>query len=463
MKPKQIDQITYDSSVLTLFGWSRSGPPQAIRYENQTVYLRETIQIERADVAQHFGGTSISWGFNTKFDINLSDFDISKLDAVFPDGEIVKAAKVPRIYVKIVMDRFAAASSRASSSRVRVGPSTGHLKDLSDSVWGEQRIHSGSPRVESHFDAHLVPLTAFPDNDPQWGVYQSDGTLIEAAAHKRGPGRLLLGQSERMWPRQDFAYIDETAVYGGLTIPHFGHFLLSSLSRHWRNWKDSFPSAKIYMHTMENLDVWLARPYIRQIMGALGYDAADFVPISTPLRVRHLIVPAASFVEQIEGYAAFGETGRLIGERLWRGPPANQRPEPAYLSKENLKDGVWRVENESELVKIFRAAGIRIVYPEMLSLPDQIRIFAEHSTIIGLVGSAFHASLFSSCGRRLIGINPSEYLNSNFVMIDKIKGNSGRYLHLVGGMSRLDDRPEFVNFFRFTSPRVTAEEILRLI
>lgn len=462
MKPKQIDQLSFDSGTLSISGWSQSGPPQSVRYDGRVIYQNKTIGVDRPDVVACCGPRSASWGFSTLFHMNLSDFDAGRLSVTFPDGEAVGGQSVHRIFVRVEVERVVRLDAQPSTARTTRAAASEHLRDLSNSVWGEQRVHSGPPRVESHFDAHLVPVIGFPDQDPHWGVYQSDGSLIDAAAHKRGPGRVLLGQSETMRARQDFSYVDEVGVYGGLTVPHFGHYLLSSLSRHWKNWKETFPGTKIYMHTMESLEGWLARPHVRQTMAALGYEDDDFVPIAGPIRMRHLIVPAAGFVEQCEAYRAFGEIGQRIGERLWQGGPPVSRSEPVYLSKERLRSGVWTLANETELVGALRGAGVRIVYPETLSLPEQIRIFAEHRTVLGLAGSALHTSLLSQGGHRLIGINPTEYLNSNFVLLDKLKDNSSTYVIPATGMVPADGGTDFIHAFALPDPQRMARELLRL-
>ncbi|GJD79210.1 glycosyltransferase family 61 protein [Methylobacterium gregans] len=336
------------------------------------------------------------------------------------------------------------------------------LRDLANNAWGEQTMRPGCPRVEAYFDAYLVPAVGFPDNDPLWGVYRSDGKLIEAAAHKRGPGRLLLGQSETLGTSTEFHTVDGPGIYGGLTIPHFGHYLLSTLSRYWTDLRADFPGSKIYIHTMEDLGGWLARPFVRQTLSALGFQDSDFVPIDRPMRLRHLIVPASSFIEQSVAFQAYGETGRLVGERLCGAPP-KVRSEPVYLSKEQLAGGVWTADNESDLVEALREAGVRIVYPETLSLPEQTRIFAEHRTIIGLAGSALHTSLLSGGGHRLIGLYPTEMVNSNFLLIDKIKNNRSSYLTPQGGLQRIGETSTFAHVYRIPEPRLIARELLAQI
>lgn len=335
------------------------------------------------------------------------------------------------------------------------------LRNLSDSVWGNHSVVSGRPRVEGYQNAHLIPLRGYPDDDPKWGAYDCEGRLIELAAYKRGPGRQLLGQAEAMDRQTEFCNVDVFGIYAGLNIPHYGHYLLSTLSRHWYDLKKLHPGAKIYYHVMEGLEHWFSRPFVSRTMTALGLRVEDFTPIDRPLRVRTLIVPGPAFIEQSQAHTVYGDTGQMIGEVLL-GKPVPLRPEPVYLSKEHLASGVWKATNESQLVDELRGAGVRIVYPETLDLRDQIRIFAEHRTIIGLAGSGLHTSLLSDGGKRIIALCPLPSINSNFLLLDRIKGNDGHYLGFSGGLQPVDALPGFGGTFEIPDTQSTARLMLEL-
>lgn len=335
------------------------------------------------------------------------------------------------------------------------------LRNISDNVWGEQTILSGSPRVEGYQNAQLVPLTGFPDHDPLWGAYDANGSLIELAAYKRGPGRQLLGQSETLNALHEFHYVDALGIYGGLNLPYYGHYLLSTLSRYWYDTKKSHPGVKIYLHLMEGLGDWYARPFVSQTMSALGLSADDFVAIDRPLRLRNLIVPGPAFIEQSQAYRKFDDVGRKIGEAALGGG-ALRRPEPVYLSKEHLKSGVWTATNESEIVLEMRRAGVRVIHPETMPLVEQIRVFFEHRTILGFAGSGLHTSLLTEGGHKIVALCPISSVNSNFVLIDLIKNNNSYYLGLDEGLRPSAASPNFGSMFEIPEPKAVAEKMLNL-
>lgn len=101
-------------------------------------------------------------------------------------------------------------------------------------VRGEVRL--AEPGIEVHEDVLYGPVASHAWHDePHWGIYDRAGHLVDAAAYHRGPGKTLVGQSrwlDRAASRAGDAP-DETYIYGGILIEHFGHFLLSSVSRFW--------------------------------------------------------------------------------------------------------------------------------------------------------------------------------------------------------------------------------------
>lgn len=337
------------------------------------------------------------------------------------------------------------------------------LQDLSSAVWGDQIVEKGLPRVEAYFGAQLVPLRAFPDNDPLWGVYRSDGSLIEVGAYKRGPGRQLLGQSEQLSEKFNYRYIDGSGIYCGFGNYHFGHYLLSTLSRFWLDLRRVEPYAKIYMHIIGEVKEWINIPFIKRTLSVFNITDDDIVPIREPLKIRRLIIPAPSFIEQSLAFKVFSDCGCSVGRSLLDSATVKRRGEPVYFSKERLKGGVWNMNNEADLVSILRQSGVRIVYPEEMDLSEQIRIFAEHNIILGLSGSAFHLSLLSEGGHRIIGICHSQAINSNFLLIDKIKDNKSSYYYVNDTMLLPNPDPGFSSTFRFSDPQMVGRELIKLL
>jgi capsular polysaccharide biosynthesis protein len=91
-----------------------------------------------------------------------------------------------------------------------------------------------------------------------------------------------------------------------------------------------------------------------------------------------------------------------------RKPQAKRR---LFLSRRSItqeSEGTYRaLLNEDALVEAFSARGYEIVEPELLSFPDQIRLFAEAELVVGLGGAALFNVIFSTPETRIVTIESS--------------------------------------------------------
>jgi capsular polysaccharide biosynthesis protein len=62
------------------------------------------------------------------------------------------------------------------------------------------------------------------------------------------------------------------------------------------------------------------------------------------------------------------------------------------------------LQNRARVEQIATEAGLELVYPESMALPEQMRLFAEARVIFGEYGSALHNSLFSLPGTTICAL-----------------------------------------------------------
>jgi capsular polysaccharide biosynthesis protein len=264
--------------------------------------------------------------------------------------------------------------------------------------------------------------------DPKWGVYFSDGRLVDAAAYRRLPRRDLVGQSENIGAlASPLPRVNGTYIYGGPIIPHYGHFLTAALPRFWHILRDGPPDAPILCHSIERPEEWFTRPYVSAIFGRLGLTPANFAHFREPVVLSRLRVPRPAFEEQHFAHEVFGALARAIGEPFAAGA---KEAGPVYISKTQLRSGAtYRLMNEQTIEAMFQARGIRIMYPEQMTVADQIGMLASASTIVGTVGSAFHTTLFCGHPKRVVGLAYDRAINANHALVDKLTGNQALYVH----------------------------------
>ncbi len=313
------------------------------------------------------------------------------------------------------------------------------------------------PAIEIHHDAVYLPCPTGVrwDSEPSWGVFSGDGTLIDAAAYYRGPGKQLVGQFDRIPVDAALPYAEvDTMVYAGPIIDHFGHFLLSTLGRFWAH--EEFGDLPLLGHGAGAPAGWLSHDFAREMLGLLGVNEHSFAAQSGPVRVRRLIIPRPSFEEHNFIHRAYKRVSGRVGDRLLADTPVRRR-RVGYLSKSRLQIGVQRFTNEIELETRLAAEDVDIIHPETLSLSRQAALFRDYRVLIGSAGSAFHTSVLSPPNAHLIQLTPHDTINSNLRMTDHINGNRTTYAKVDADMSQ---DPRFLIAFRFRDPDALAAAIM---
>lgn len=85
---------------------------------------------------------------------------------------------------------------------------------------------------------------------------------------------------------------------------------------------------------------------------------------------------------------------------------SDRLPRRIYLSRKKLEQPSWRVmSNENEVEIVMRELGFDVIYPESISVSDQMHFFNYANCIAGEYSSALHNTLFSAPGTKVLAIN----------------------------------------------------------
>ncbi|MCE0745185.1 glycosyltransferase 61 family protein [Acetobacter sicerae] len=338
-----------------------------------------------------------------------------------------------------------------------------------NTVYGETVILDSEPALLDLCDVVYVPEL---DSNSSSGIFDQGRKRILQSAYFRGPNPeevappLIMGY--RYGDINEYAP-DEVYIYCGFIHSHFGHFLLSTFSRFWSAARERFPHAKILYSSHQSMEFWFGdNSFMPKLFGALNLSLDDFVCFSSPRKIRRLILPAPAFEEANFAYRRYAtfchEVGRKLAGALMDKPDLR----PVYLSKSKLQSGVRRLINEDVICDRLEANGVEIVYPETLSLEEQIALWANRPYVTGFVGSAFHTSIFVPRDHVfMINYNMTTY--SNFCLIDQVNNAQADYYGIPqGGMTILDPEknPEqtqgFTEVCMAADPIGIADGILRI-
>ena len=298
-------------------------------------------------------------------------------------------------------------------------------------LWGDAALRDEPLELTTYPFVSYVPFRptpAFP-NEAGWGLYDRDGRLIPSAAYRRGPDSQLIGQSESCpFARGDMDFVGEDVLYGGPMLLHYGHFVIASLARLWGLHAITNGRIRILCHAEQSPGHWFIHPHVQAILGALGLTEDNFLWLDRPSILRSVIVPGPAIEEQSFVHRSFDDVAYAVARRL--GIRSEQRTErPVYLSKTRLSTGINRFAGEQALEDALGARGFSIVHPQELTFAHQIQVLARAKAVTGTVGSGLHSTMFLTDPARVVGLLPTNMLNSNFKLIDMLRGNDSSYLY----------------------------------
>lgn len=334
------------------------------------------------------------------------------------------------------------------------------LKDCTSFV-GRALVIPTLPSVRDARDVVFIP----PGNGPHWGLFEPSGrTVPEAIPYAGTLGALHHPQSSLNCPELPECREQDPSfdyVYIGDIGQHYGHFLIGALARLWAIPAFSRRRLRVVCSSRSSLDQLMELDYFRTLVAALGLSAENFLQCGVATRFSRIQVAACPFEELSLVHGVFAEMmngiGRQISIRHDRALPRRL----VYMSKERLPSGNVTVDNEAEITAILRRHGIDIVFPEMLPLEEQIRLWASDPIVMGFSGSAMHTSVFFPRRTMLIiAHGPDMWVNQ--VLIDRANHNQSRYLYDEAGCEPIGPGRGFNMNVRIRDPAAFATSLLNI-
>jgi len=132
---------------------------------------------------------------------------------------------------------------------------------------------------------------------------------------------------------------------------------------------------------------------VRTRGAAFGVDPARMQLILQPNRVRRLLVPETTFEERAYIHAEAAEPFHALGRSI--AGDTVETDQPLYLSRAGIEAPRRHFAHEALFEEFLRGQGWRVIRPETLSGPEQLRAIRSHRVIAGHCGSSFHLTMFS--------------------------------------------------------------------
>lgn len=235
---------------------------------------------------------------------------------------------------------------------------------------------------------------------PPQGIFNCDGKFIKDT-YKRRIGTTEWMQCDNL-PEKEIQEItdkrDETVIFVGFIRQHYGHFLIDSCGRMWGIIRQNDLSKVKVILTAYESEIC---GFVKLFFEGLGLTANQYELVQEPRIYSTIIIPDVSFYPGIfinnDYWVNAFDT--IIKKVIDEGNYATF--DKIYLSQTRLKknDDLY---GEKLIETIFSDNGYKILFPEEMSLYEQVAIYNNASTIVCTNGTLSHNGVWMRENSKLI-------------------------------------------------------------
>lgn len=289
------------------------------------------------------------------------------------------------------------------------------------------------PSIEIIEGALLMPHMPQPSDAPpefartmRGGVFDADGRIVPNAIQLVRPHV----PDAPFGPLAAFEPLPGRWIYAaGHIYGHIGHFLMDCLGRVWAAERAGGPVDGLIFLTAYNPTLGAGGFDFRSperhthFMNSEGGFVANLLRIFggitkhrvavRPMRVAELLVPSQLLSLRPSDAASHPLFRAFIRRSVQAvcdgpGPPT---PPRLYVSRARLREDRGPLFQEKALERCLEAQGYAIIYPEALSLDEQLRLYWNATHIITATGTAAHIAAMAMRGHQQVALlkrNPSQ-------------------------------------------------------
>ena len=234
-----------------------------------------------------------------------------------------------------------------------------------------------------------------------YGIFDKNDKLVPESLQYRGKNHQFI---PRHVP-QDAPYIDTDVIWVGRIYPHFGHFMVEHLNRLWGDNEKSHKTKYLFINNL-GMDV---QNFVYDFMAAYGVKPDDIIILNNSARFRTVYIPC----QTLNISSAWISNKMSIGYRAMARNINGAGYDKVYMSRTKLPPGM-RTIGEEKIQQIFEKNGYKIIYPETMTIAEQIAAVRDAKFLAGCAGTALHWALFMKPGGTVISLKRNSK-QDNFV------------------------------------------------
>ena len=283
------------------------------------------------------------------------------------------------------------------------------------------------PEGFTYNNAVILPLKARPNTVLyKGGVVDAEGNYIEASS--------LQPNNEIIFDNYKYDVINNcnmNVIYIGGFWNHWGHFIIELTSRLWYVLEnDKNHTLKLAYSMISNLP--LPQAYL-DFFHLLGIKDEQLLQVKEPTRFKSVVVPEVSTVHALWYTKEFKNIYDKIMKNIV--PVYHDK---IYFSRTKFPKAINSEFGETLIEKSFAQNGYTIVYPETLSLTEQLSLIKGCKNFAMVSGTLCHNMLFADDGAEVIILEKSSIRNPIQLLINKMRNLNVTYIDCFLEMKHVD-------------------------
>ncbi|TNE62013.1 MAG: glycosyltransferase family 61 protein [Alphaproteobacteria bacterium] len=223
--------------------------------------------------------------------------------------------------------------------------------------------------------------------------------------------------------------LEGTYIFAGYIFPHYGHFLLESLSRLWF-YRDKPHVPLLWMGVHNQTEFNAVNQQLFELFGITN----PMHIVTEQTEVEELLVPEAGYIINSRYTGAQADALRLVGAR------AIKSGKKVWLSRSKLSKA--KIFNEPAFERLLRHNGWTVYHPQDHRIADQLDMLSDAELIAGVEGSAFHTLvLMPDYTGKIYIIARGEQFNLDYASIAHSLGLDQRALSVPRFLFSSDTKP----------------------
>lgn len=260
------------------------------------------------------------------------------------------------------------------------------------------------PKYEIVENGYILPTSI--DLKTKGGVVDSNRNYIDYSGNKCASSFINISKPYEF---ADFSteYENENVIFLGYYMLHWGHMLWDCVGKFWILNKPEFVNYKVCFLPYAGEE--LKGNFLR-FLELSGVEKSRMIFIDKPARFRKIIVPESTHDSDkwlhSDVYKTIFDT--VVANSDYEKIAV---PSKVYFSRESFGKPEW---GENEVSRNFERNGFEVVYPEKISLDEQIAILQKADIVASENSSICLNSVFAREGLKWIVINKYSAVHKNF-------------------------------------------------